>query len=392
MKENLDIKTLCVHASSPDIAEGPVVCPVYATATFRFRNFQHGADLFAGKTSGYIYSRMLNPTVELLENCLAQLEGGKKSLATASGMAAIQTVVGGLCSAGDHLICAKSVYGPTTTLFQDYFARLGIKTTFVEASDLSAVADAFLPNTRLVFIETPGNPTLVICDITAIAELCQKHNALLVVDNTFATPILQQPLRLGADIVVHSLTKFLNGHADVVGGAIIVKEEKDYQWLRKTLNHFGGVMAPFEAFLVLRGIKTLAVRMERHCENAFRIAQFLEAHPKVKWVRFPFLPSHPQFELAKRQMSGPGGLISIELQGGFEAAGKLLDATRIFVLAVSLGGVESLIQHPASMTHASMAPELRKAAGITDGLIRFSVGIEDVQDLIADLDQALKGV
>ncbi|MEO0069297.1 MAG: aminotransferase class I/II-fold pyridoxal phosphate-dependent enzyme [candidate division WOR-3 bacterium] len=392
MKENLNIKTLCVHASSPDIAEGPVVCPVYATSTFRFRNFQHGADLFAGKTSGYIYSRMLNPTVELLENCLAQLEGGKKSLATASGMAAIQTVISGFCSAGDNVICAKSVYGPTTTLFQDYFARMGIKTTFVEASDLSAVAGAFLPNTRLVFIETPGNPTLVICDINAIAELCHKHNALLVVDNTFATPILQQPLRLGADIVVHSLTKFLNGHADVVGGAIIVKEEKDYQRLRKTLNHFGGVMAPFEAFLVLRGIKTLAVRMQRHCENAQQVAQFLEAHPKVKWVRYPFLPSHPQFELAIRQMSGPGGLITIELKGGFEAARNLLDATRLFVLAVSLGGVESLIQHPASMTHASMAPELRKAAGITDGLVRFSVGIEDVQDLIADLDQALKGV
>lgn len=384
--------TKCVHTSSPESPDGPVVCPVYATSTFRFRDFQHGADLFAGKASGYIYSRMLNPTVELLENCLAQLEGGKKSLATASGMAAIQTIIAGLCSAGDHIICGKSVYGPTTTLFKNYFGRLGIKTTFAECSNLNELAEAFLPETRLVFIESPGNPTLVVCDIAAIAELCHRRNALLVVDNTFATPILQKPLERGADIVVHSLTKFLNGHADVLGGAIVVKEESHYQLLRKTLNHFGGVLAPFEAFLVLRGIKTLALRMERHCENAQQIAEFLEAHPKVKWVRFPGLPSHPQFELTKRQMSGPGGLISIELKGGFEAARKLLDSTNLFLLAVSLGGVESLIQHPASMTHASMPPELRAEVGITDGLIRLSVGIEDAQDLIADLDQALKQV
>lgn len=389
MKKDIDIKTMCVHSSSPPEKVGPVVEPIYASSTFRFADFQHGADLFAGKTSGYIYSRMLNPTVELLEDCLACLEGGKKSLATASGMAAIQTLFTGLVSANEHIICSQSVYGPTATLLENYLSRLGIKSTFVDSSNLNEVAAAFLPETRLVFIETPGNPTLVIADISAIAKICHKRGALLVVDNTFASPVLQQPLKLGADIVVHSLTKFLNGHADVVGGAIIVKDEKLYERLRKTLNHWGGVLAPFEAFLVLRGIKTLALRMQRHSENAQKVAEFLESHPKVSWVRFPGLPSHPQFELAKRQMSAPGGLITFELKGGFDAARKLLDATQIFILAVSLGGVESLIQHPASMTHASMPPAIRQKAGITDGLIRLSVGIEDVNDLIWDLEQAL---
>ncbi len=389
-KRSLNIKTLCIHSSSPAEPVGPVVTPIYASSTFRFRDFQHGADLFAGKTTGYIYSRMLNPTVELLENCLAELEGGVKSLATSSGMAAIQTTLLGLCSAGDHIICSHSVYGPTVTLLQDYFSRFKIKTTFVDSSNLTAVAAAFLPATRLVFIETPGNPTLTISDIAAIARLCHEKNALLVIDNTFATPVLQQPLKLGADIVIHSATKFLNGHADVVAGIIVVKNEEHYRLLRKTLNHFGGVMAPFEAFLVLRGIKTLALRMEQHSRNAQQIAEFLESHPAVKWVRFPGLPSHPQFELTKRQMSGPGGLISFELKHGFAAARKLLNATKLFILAVSLGGVESLIQHPASMTHASMPPDIREQAGITDGLIRISVGIEDAGDLINDLKQALE--
>lgn len=392
MKKNLDIKTICVHASSPETAPGPVVSPIYATSTFRFLDFQHGADLFAGKTTGYIYSRMLNPTVELLEDCLAQLEEGKKALATASGMAAIQTLIGGLLSSGEHIICSESVYGPTATLIKNYFSRLGIKSTFVDSSDINAVEQAFLPETRLVFIETPGNPTLVVSDIAAIARLSHQKGALLAVDNTFASPVLQQPLKLGADIVVHSMTKFLNGHADVVAGAIIVKEEKYYELLRKTLNHYGGVLAPFEAFLVLRGIKTLALRMARHCENGQRIAEFLEKHPKVEWVRFPGLASHPQFAIAQKQMSGPGGLISFELKGGFEAARRLLNATKLFLLAVSLGGVESLIQHPASMTHASMPPEIRKQARITDGLIRLSIGIEDSADLINDLNQALEQV
>ncbi len=389
MKENLDIKTICVHASSPDLKAGPVVSPIFSSSTFRFRDFQHGVDLFTGKTPGYIYSRMLNPTVELLENCLAQLERGKRGLATSSGMAAICTVFTALCSAGDHIICSESVYGPTATLLKNYLAHLNIKSTFVDTANLQTVESAFQPETKLVFIETPGNPTLVISDIAEIARRCRNHGAILVVDNTFASPILQRPLELGADIVIHSLTKFLNGHADVVGGAIVVKEELMYQKLRQALNHFGGVMAPFEAFLVLRGIKTLALRMERHCANAQAVAEFLADHPKVQLVRFPGLKTHPQFTIAQKQMSGPGGLITFELKGGFEAARRLLDTTCLFVLAVSLGGVESLIQHPASMTHASMPPELRQQAGITDGLIRISVGIEEVRDLLADIKKAL---
>jgi methionine-gamma-lyase len=388
----MDIKTACIHCSSPELTDGPVVCPIYQTSTFRFRDFQHGADLFAGKARGYIYSRMLNPTVELLENCIATLEQGSKGLATASGMAAIHTLFTGLCSAGDHIVCSESVYGPTAGLLENYIRHLGITTTFVDSSNIEEVKAALKPETRLVFIETPGNPTLVVSDIAGIAQLCRKKGILFAVDNTFASPLLQRPLALGADIVVHSITKFLNGHADVVGGIIVVKNEDLYHQLRKTLNHFGGVMAPFEAFLVLRGIKTLALRMERHCDNAMKIARFLEEHPKVSWVRYPGLPSHPQFEIARKQMSGPGGLITFELKGGFDAARRLLNTTRLFLLAVSLGGVESLIQHPASMTHASMPPEIRKKAGITDGLVRISVGIEDAGDLIADLTQALNSV
>jgi|UniRef100_A0A7V3PSN9 methionine-gamma-lyase len=390
--ENMDIKTACIHCSSPELTAGPVVMPIYQTSTFRFRDFQHGTDLFAGKSPGYIYSRMLNPTVELLENCVAHLERGTKGLATASGMAAIHTLFIGICSAGDHIICSESVYGPTAGLLQNYISQLGITSTFVDSSNITALVEALKPKTRLVFIETPGNPTLVISDIAQIAQVCHQKGILFAVDNTFASPILQRPLELGADIVIHSITKFLNGHADVVGGIIVVKDETLYTKLRKALNHFGGVMPPFEAFLVLRGIKTLALRMQRHCENAQKIAQFLSKHPKVSWVRYPGLPNHPQFQIAQKQMSGPGGLITFELKGGFEAARRLLNATRLFLLAVSLGGVESLIQHPASMTHASMPPAIREQAGITDGLIRISVGIEDVDDLIADLGQALNTV
>lgn len=386
----MDIKTMCIHCSSPETGEGPVVCPIYQTSTFRFRNFEHGADLFAGKTQGYIYSRMLNPTVELLEDCIARLENGTKGLATASGMAALLTLFAGLCASGDHIVCSEAVYGPTAGLLKNYLCRLGVSCSFVDTSDIEKVKSALQTNTRLVFIETPGNPTLVVSDISQIAQLCRERKILLAVDNTFASPILQRPLELGADIVIHSITKFLNGHADVVGGIIVVKEESLYHHLRKTLNHFGGVMPPFEAFLVLRGVKTLALRLERQCENAHRIAQFLEKHPKVNWVRYPGLPSHPQYELARKQMAAGGGLIAFELKGGLAAARRLLNATRLFILAVSLGGVESLIQHPASMTHSSMPPEIRIQAGITDGLIRLSVGIEDANDLIADLEQALQ--
>ncbi len=381
--------TLCVHSGQPETGPGPVVTPIYATSTFRFRSAQHGAALFAGKEPGYIYTRMLNPTVKGLEDCVASLEGGAFGLATSSGMAAIHATLVALCSAGNHVVCSRAVYGPTLGLLQSIMSGLGVEYSSVDTTDVEQVNAALRPNTKVLFVETPGNPTLVISDLAALAGLCQKRGIKLVVDNTFMTPILQRPLDWGADVVVHSLTKFLNGHADVVGGIIVVRNEATYLQFRKVLNHLGGVLGPFEAFLVHRGIKTLHLRMQRHCENAIRIARFLESHPKVAAVRYPGLPSHPQYELAQRQMKGPGGMISFELKSGLEAGRRVMDSVRLCGLAVSLGGVETLIEHPASMTHASVTEEERSRAGITDGLVRLSVGIENPEDIIADLDQAL---
>jgi methionine-gamma-lyase len=382
-------ETLCVHGGFRDIQFRPVVVPIYQTSTFAFENVDQGAALFAGKGEGYIYSRMANPTVQGLEDAIAALEGGHKGLACGSGMAAITTTIMALLSADDHAVVSDAVYGPTCTLFESIMTRFGIESTFVDASDLQAVRDAVKPNTKMVYIETPGNPTLVISDLEEVAKIAHESGALLVVDNTFMTPILQQPLALGADVVVHSLTKFLNGHADVVGGAIVVKSEKEYQSFRKVLNQLGGVLPPMESFLVHRGLKTLALRMQRHCENGAKIAQYLESHPAVEWVRYPFLPSHPQYDIARKQMSGGSALVSFELKAGLEAGKTVMNSVRLCGLAVSLGGVETLIQHPASMTHASMGAEARRRAHITDGLVRISVGIEDADELIADLDQAL---
>jgi methionine-gamma-lyase len=304
-------------------------------------------------------------------------------------MAAISTTLAALARAGDHVICADTVYGPTCTLVESILPRFGIEGTAVDTSDVDAVKAAIRPNTKVVFLETPGNPTLVISDIEAISKLAHEHGASVVVDNTFMSPVLQQPLKLGADVVVHSLTKFLNGHADVVGGIIVVKEEADYPVFRKILNHLGGVLPPFEAFLVHRGIRTLALRMKRHCESALKVAEYLEGRSEVEWVRYPGLKSHPQYETGRKQACGGGAVISFELNGGIEAGRAMMNAVKLCVLAVSLGGVETLIQHPASMTHASMGAEARQRAHITDGLVRISVGIEDADDIIADLDQAM---
>jgi len=382
-------ETLCVHGGSRDVQFRPVVVPIYQTSTFAFEDVDQGASLFAGKGEGYIYSRMGNPTVQGLEDAIAALEGGHKGLACGSGMAAITTTIMALMNAGEHAVVSDAVYGPTCTLFESIMSRFGIESTFVDASNLQAVKDAIRPNTTMIYIETPGNPTLVISDLEEVAKIAHDCAAQLVVDNTFMTPILQQPLALGADVVVHSLTKFLNGHADVVGGAIVVKNENDYQSFRKVLNQLGGVLPPMESFLVHRGLKTLALRMQRHCESGMKIAQYLESHPAVEWVRYPFLPSHPQYDIARKQMSGGSALVSFGLRGGLEAGKMVMNSVRLCGLAVSLGGVETLVQHPASMTHASMGAEARKRANITDGLVRISAGIEDVDDLIADLDQAL---
>jgi len=394
MKENskVQFETKCVHSGIDEYEFGPVVPPIYQTSTFKFKSAQHGASLFAGEEKGYIYTRMLNPTIQAMEDAIAELEGGYKGLGCGSGMAAVHTVFASLTQAGDHIVCSSAVYGPTTTLLNTIMKKYEVETTFVDTSNLDEVKKAVRPNTKVIYVETPGNPTLCISDLAKISKIAHQHKAQVVVDNTFMSPALQNPIALGADIVLHSLTKFLNGHADVVGGIIVVKDEETYQHFRKTLNQLGGVIDPFNSFLVHRGLKTLAIRMERHCENAQKIAEWLERHPLVKSIRYPGLKSHPHYELGLKQHKGHGGMITIELAGGLEAGKLMMNSVKLFQLAVSLGGVESLIEHPASMTHASMGKEARLVGGITDGLVRISVGIENVNDLIEDLDSALHEV
>jgi len=394
MKENskVQFETKCVHSGIDEYEFGPVVPPIYQTSTFKFKSAQHGASLFAGEEKGYIYTRMLNPTIQAMEDAIAELEGGHKALGCGSGMAAVHTIFASLTQSGDHVVCSTAVYGPTTTLLNTIMKKYGVETTFVDTSNLEEVKKAIKPNTKVVYVETPGNPTLCISDLTEISKITHQHNAQVVVDNTFMSPALQNPIALGADVVLHSLTKFLNGHADVVGGIVVVKDEETYQHFRKTLNQLGGVIDPFNSFLVHRGLKTLAIRMERHCENAQKIAERLEKHPLVKSIRYPGLKSHPHYEIGLKQHKGHGGMITIELAGGLEAGKLMMNSVKLFQLAVSLGGVESLIEHPASMTHASMGKEARLVGGITDGLVRISVGIENVNDLIEDLDSALHEV
>lgn len=391
-KINSSFDTKCVHAGIEDNEFGAVVPPIYQTSTFKFQSVQQGAKLFAGEEKGYIYTRMANPTVEALENCIAELEGGHKGLGCASGMAAIHTVFAALTSAGDHVLCSSAVYGPTTTLLNTILKKFGVDADYVDTSNLEEVKKGIRPNTKIVYIESPGNPTLYVSDIEEISKLAKKQNALTVVDNTFMSPALQRPLELGADIVLHSLTKFLNGHADVVGGIIVVKDEETYKSFRKTLNQLGGIIDPFNSFLVHRGIKTLSIRMQRHCENSQIIAEYLEKHYLTKNVVYPGLKSHPQYELGLKQHKGHGGMITFEMAGGFEAGQILMNSVRLCQLAVSLGGVETLIQHPASMTHFSMGKEARALGGISEGLVRFSVGIENVNDIINDLEQAFEKV
>ncbi|MBU1701687.1 MAG: aminotransferase class I/II-fold pyridoxal phosphate-dependent enzyme [Candidatus Eisenbacteria bacterium] len=381
--------TQCVHAGHHHDACGAVIPPIYQTSTFLFKNVDHGASLFAGEEKGYIYTRMGNPTIESMEKTVAALEGGFAALGCGSGMAAIHTAFASMLNAGDHIVCSDAVYGPTNTLVKTVLSRFGITATFVDTSDTNAVREAMKPETKVIYVETPGNPTLVVADLKAVVEIAHAKGARVVVDNTFSSPILQQPLKFGVDVVVHSMTKYLNGHADVVAGIIVVKNKEDYTHFRKTLNQLGGTITPFNSFLVARGIKTLALRMERHCINGMKVAKYLEAHAKTEWVRYPYLPSHPQYEVAKRQMKGGGGVVSFGLLGGLEAGKTLMNSVKLCTLAVSLGGVETLIEHPASMTHATLGPEARRQANITDGLVRIAVGIEDVDEIIADLDQGL---
>lgn len=384
------LDTRSIHAGQePDPATGAVAPPIFQTSTFAFDNCEQGARRFAGEESGYIYTRMGNPTTDRLEEAVADLEGGCGAFATGSGMAALNAVLFGLLAQGDHLIGTSSVYGPSRVVVERDYSRFGVEATFVDTSDLAAVRAAFTPATKLVFIESPANPTVVLSDIAAISDIAHQHGALVLVDNTFASPILQRPFELGADLVMHSVTKFLNGHTDVVGGVVIAHDPDLLKRLRKTHHYLGGCMDPHQAWLVLRGLRTLSMRVRAAQANARRVAEYLEAHPLIEWVRYPGLTSHPQHALSERQMDGPGSLISFEVAGGLTGGRVLLDNLHLITLAVSLGGVESLVQHPASMTHAAMPRDDRLAAGITDGLVRLSVGCEAVDDLVADLEQAL---
>jgi methionine-gamma-lyase len=382
--------TLAVHAGEASTPVfGEVSVPIFQTSTFSFPSAEEGAARFAGRDSGYIYSRMGNPTVRALEDSIAALEDGARGLATASGMAAITTTFLALLQSGDHVVSTDSVYGATRTVLEREFRRFGVRSSFVDTTRLAQIEAAFTPATRVLFVETPANPTMTITDIRGAAEIAHAHGALLVVDNTFAGPLLQHPFEHGADVIVHSTTKSINGHSDVVGGMIVTRDDALHARIRPVLNHFGGTMDPHQAWLILRGVRTMPVRVERSVQNAGRMARFLQGHPMVSWVRYPGLEDHPQHEVAKRQMDGFGAVICFGVRGGLEAGRALMNHVELFTLAVSLGGVESLIEHPASMTHASVPREEREAAGIVDDLVRIAVGCEDFEDLRADLDRAL---
>ncbi len=372
-------ETLAIHAGQrPDPVTGAVMTPVYLTSTY--------VQSAPGEHKGYEYSRTHNLTRHALQDCLAALEGARHGLAFASGLAATDALLH-LLDAGDHVVYSDDVYGGTFRLFDKVFRRHGLSFTPVDASDPGNVERAMTPRTRMVWLESPTNPMLKIADLAAIAAIARARGAVSVVDNTFATPFFQRPLELGIDVVCHSTTKYLNGHSDVVGGAVLTSDAALHQRIQFLQNAVGGVPSPMDSFLVMRGLKTLHVRMERHQDNAFRVARFLEGHAQVERVTYPGLASHPQHALARRQMSGFGGMLTFVIRGGLPAARAFLSSLRIFALAESLGGVESLIEHPAIMTHASVPPETRAALGIADGFIRVSVGIESADDLVADLER-----
>jgi cystathionine gamma-lyase len=379
VSDKLRFETLAIHAGqSPDPTTGAIMTPVYLTSTY----VQDGP----GEHKGYEYSRTQNPTRHALQDCLAALEGARHGLCFASGLAATDALVH-LLDAGDHVLVSDDVYGGTFRIFDKVFRRHGVEFSYVDMSDAANVERGLRPNTRMVWAESPTNPMLKIVDLARVAELARARGAISVVDNTFATPFFQRPLELGIDVVAHSTTKYLNGHSDVVGGAVMTSDAELHERIQFLQNACGGVPSPFDSFLVLRGLKTLHVRMERHAENAMKVARFLERHAQVERVSYPGLESHPQHALARRQMKGFGGMLTFVIRGGLEAARAFLKNLRVFACAESLGGVESLIEHPAIMTHASVPAATRAQLGIADGLIRVSCGIESVDDLVADLER-----
>jgi methionine-gamma-lyase len=391
-KKDLKFDSKLIHGGGYKNKLGAVNVPIYQSSTFEFETADEGARCFNGESEGYIYTRLGNPTIKVLERTVADLEKGFGAIATSSGMGAVSTVYMALLSKGDHIVSSDAVYGPSRGLMEDHFSRFGVESTYVDTSDIESIRKAIKKNTKILYIETPSNPTISITDLKACSELAKQHGLLLVVDNTFSSPYLQRPIEFGADVVFHSVTKFINGHADVVGGIIIAKTEALYKKLRSMMIAMGCNMDPHQAYLVIRGLKTLSIRVERAQQNAEKIAHYLEKHPKIEWIKYPGLKSHPQHELAKKQMDGFGAMISFGVKGGLNAGKILMDNVQVAILAVSLGGVETLIEHPASMTHSKVSAEEKKKAGISDELVRYAVGIEHVDDLIADLEQALAKV
>jgi len=375
--------TICLHAGQePDASTGAIITPIYQTSTY--------VQDALGVHKGFEYARTQNPTRFALERNIAAMEGGRAGFAFASGMAAINAIAS-LLKSGDHVIVSDNVYGGTFRLFDRILTRYQLSFSYIDTGDLDATADAITSSTRLLFVETPSNPVMRLTDLRAAADLAHRHDVKLVVDNTFASPYIQRPIELGADLVTHSTTKYLNGHSDSVGGVVIATQEEDIEWFKFVQNAAGAILSPFDSWLVLRGTKTLPIRMRQHCETGLALAVFLNEHPKVRHVYYPGLPSHPQYALAARQMRGFGGMLSFDL-GSLDSAKRLLNSVRLMALAESLGGVETLISHPATMTHASVPAEKRQALGITDGLVRISAGLEDLEDLKEDLARALDQV
>ena len=386
--------TTAIHAGTLKNLYGTLAMPIYQTSTFIFDSAEQGGKRFALEEAGYIYTRLGNPTTTVLENKIAALEEGEAAVATSSGMGAISSTLWTVLKAGDHIVTDKTLYGCTFALMNHGLTRFGVEVTFVDTSNLDEVKNAMKKNTRVVYLETPANPNLKIVDLEGVCKVAHTNpNTLVIVDNTFATPYMQKPLKLGADIVVHSVTKYINGHGDVIAGLVVTNKELADQIRFVGLKDMtGAVLGPQDAYYIIRGMKTFEIRMERHCANAKKVVEFLNKHPKIEKVYYPGLETHPGYEIAKKQMKDFGAMISFELKGGFEAGKTLLNNLKLCSLAVSLGDTETLIQHPASMTHSPYTKEEREAAGITDGLVRLSVGLENVEDIIADLEQGLEKI
>ena len=388
--ENVKFDTVEVHAGEPRDTYGSLIPPIYQTSTFYFASTDDAVEACGDYAESFAYSRIANPSLDYMEQKLAALEHGKGAVSYASGMGAVAGALFAALKCGDHVIFTKAKYSGTEDITSDWLPRFGIEHDSFQADHLEELEPLIKPNTKVIYVETPANPTMVLVDLAEVAKIAHRHGAKVFVDNTFATPYNTNPLDLGVDVVIHSLTKYIGGHGDLLGGAVI---SNDTEFLRQcrlgTLMHFGAVMAPFTAFLVCRGMKTLGVRMRQHNENALKIARWLEADPRIETVRYPFLESNPQYDIAKKQMRGGGGMISFDVKGGLEAGKKFINSLKLCTLAVSLGDTETLVEQAAAMTHTMIPKEVREAAGITDGMIRMSVGLEDPDDIIADLDQAL---